>query len=481
MIQKSLKPNDENNTIAKLNELYITTRRRYLVQYPTGYVTKDKNKYPSVWMLNDGLLKTHLDGLNTYGIFNGNAVNKFITFDVDFSDKNEAEWVTFRIIELLINDFKISRKDIHVSVSGSKGYHVDLFFNRPIPLEDTRAFYDCVVSGIGGFGGFETGEVEFRPTYKQGVKLPLGIHQVTGNRCWFVDNQTLEPIESFNYLDDVEPMDADIILDAVIELTEEQEAEFAEIEASTDTTVNIVDTEKAMSKAVLILDAGRLLASNTRHVTTLTLASFYNSQGLERGEAIDAIMTILHNTPREYFSEGSTPEHWQKETERLVNVAFDRNYTLGNADKPVTVYKSEILAVLGVGTFRQKQLAYAMLMTSKRYGTVFYLTMGSAKKMMGTKSNETVTNSIKKLVKVGFIQYERKKELDKGRSKEIGHAWYKPNKYRLLIAKPIEGEKSVEVTNDQSLVDVTYLLCDMGEIVSRVKRSERENRWARNV
>lgn len=478
MTQKSLKPNDENKTIAKLNELYIATRRKYLVQYPTGYVTYDKNQTSSVWMLNDSLIKRHLDGLNTYGIFNGNVVNKFITFDVDFRENSEARWVTLKLIDILVNDFNIDRRDIHASLSGGKGYHVDLYFSRPISLEDTQTFYKRVMVEL---GAFKTGEVEFRPTYKQGVKLPLGIHQVTGNRCWFVDNQTLEPIETFDYLDEVEPMDADIILDAVIELTEEQEAEFAEIEASTDTTVNIVDVEKAMSKAVLILDAGRLLASNTRHTTTLTLASFYNSQGLERDEAIDAIMTILHNTPREYFSEGSTPEHWQKETERLVNVAFDRNYTLGNADKPVTVYKSEILAVLGVGTFRQKQLAYAMLMTSKRYGTVFYLTMGSAKKMMGTKSNETVTNSIKKLVKVGFIQYERKKELDKGRSKEIGHAWYKPNKYRLLIAKPIEGEKSVEVTNDQSLVDVTYLLCDMGEIVSRVKRSERENRWARNV
>lgn len=478
MEQKSPKLNIKNPTIEKLNELYVTTRRKYLVQYPTGYVTYDKNVAPSVWTLNDSLLKRHLDGLNTYGIFNGNAVNKFITFDVDFRDNSEARWVTLKLVDVLINDFNIDRRDIHASLSGGKGYHVDLYFSRPISLDDTQTFYRRVMSEL---GTFKTGEVEFRPTYKQGVKLPLGIHQVTGNRCWFVDNQTLEPIESFDYLNEVKPMDADVILDTVIELTDEQQAEFAEIERSTDTTVNIVDTDKALRKAVLILDAGRLLASNTRHTTTLTLASFYNSQGLEREEAIEAIMAILHNTPPEYFSKGSTPEHWQKETERLVNVAFDRNYTLGNADRPVTIYKSEILAVLGVGTFRQKQLAYAMLMTSKRYGKVFYLTMGNAKKMMGTKSNETVTNSIKKLVKVGFIQYERKKELDKGRSKETGHAWYKPNKYRLLIAKPIEGEKSVEVTNEQTMVDVTYLLCDMKEIVSRVKRSERENRWARNA
>lgn len=470
-----LKQYDQAAVIAKLNELYITTRRKYLVQTKESYITLNRDKSSSVWTLNDGMLKRHLEGTNTYGVFNGNTVNKFITFDVDYvEDDAAARWATLKLVDTLEREFHINRKDIHVSVSGGKGYHVDLFFDTALSFESVKTFYTTVITAA----DLPASKVEFRPTWNQGVKIPLGTHQRTGNRCWFVDNYTLEPFESFDYILDVEPMEVDLILDAIIELTPEQKEEFAEIERRTDTTITAVDASKALQKAARILEAGRLVESGTRHTTTLSLASFFNSQGLEREDAIEAIMTILHNTPREYFSKGSTPEHWQKETERIVKIAFDRNYKLGNADMPITIYKSEILAVLEVGTFRQKQLAYAMLVTSKRYGTVFYLTMNTAMEMIGTKSKPTVNTAIKKLVECGFIEYTRKGEVDTARSAELGRAHYKPNKYRILIAKPEEGEESVEVTSKQTLVEVAYLLCANTDIKQRVNRREYTNRWA---
>lgn len=474
---KPPKNNGQQAIIKKLNELYIQTRRKYLLQLPDNYIALNRDKMANVFSLNDGLLARHLNGMNTYGIFNGNTVNKFITFDVDFADdETMARWATLKLIDVLVSEFRIFRGDIHVSLSGSKGYHVELFFDRPIAAEAAEQFYHKVMAEL---PEFSERNIEFRPTWGQGVKLPLGIHQRTRQRCWFVDNMTLEPIKSFDYVLSVEPMDANIILDAVIELTDEQAEEFAEIVRSTDTSITIVDTSKALQKARKILDAGRLTASGTRHNTTFTLACFFNSQGFERDEAIEAIMEILLNTPREYFSEGSTPAFWRKETERLVNYAFDKDLTLGNADKQITIYKSEILAVLNVGTFRQKQLAYAMLVTSKRYGRVFYLTMNTAMKMIGTKSKPTVNTAIKKLVEVGFIEYVRKGEVDRARSKELGRVSYKPNKYRLLIDEPASDEKSIQTDGKQDLIDVAYLLCPEDEIKTHVKRYEFNSRWAR--
>lgn len=471
-----LKPNDSKRTIAKINELYISSRRKYLVQTAESYITLDRSKNESVWTLNDGMLQRHLNGTNTYGVFNANAVNKFITFDVDYADdEGMARWATLKLIDVLTRDFNIARTDIHVSISGGKGYHVDLFFNRTLSLETVESFYNNVIKEA----DLPASNVELRPTWAQGVKLPLGIHQRTRKRCWFVDNHTLAPIKSYDYLNAVEPMAAELIEDGAIELTAEQEAEFRKIVERTDTTINIVDTSKALRKAAEIMEAGRLTASNTRHSVTLTLASFYNSQGLEPADAIEAIMTILHNTPREYFSKNSTPDYWRKETERLVKIAYERNYTLGNADKPITIYKSEILAVLNVGTFRQKQLAYAMLATSKRYGAVFYLTMNTAMKMIGTKAKDTVNKAIKKLVEVGFIEYVRKGEVDAARSAELGRAHFKPNKYRLLIDKPADGEQSVEVTGEQNVIDVAHLLCDEKELRRIISRREFDNRWKR--
>lgn len=471
------KTNDQNAVIAKLNELYITTRRKYLVQTADNYITLDSSVNSNVWTLNDGMMKRHLSGVNTYGVFNANTVNKFMTFDVDYADDDAmARWATLKLIDVLTRDFNIARKDIHVSISGGKGFHVDLFFDRALPVATVETFYSNVLKA----SDLPDAKVEFRPTYAQGVKLPLGIHQKTGARCWYVDDVTLTPIKTELYIVGVEPMPAELIEDGAIVLTDEQEAEFREIVERTDTTVNIVDMSKSLRKAADIIETGRLTASNTRHDATRLIASFYNSQGLEPDDAVETIMEILHNTPREYFSKGSTPEHWRKEAERIVGLAYDRNYTLGNADRPVTVYKSEILAVLGVGTFRQKQLAYAMLITSKRYGTVFYLTTRTAMQMIGTKSRETVQNAIRKLVEVGFIEYTRKGEIDKARSAELGRAHFRPNKYRLLIDKPVEGERHVEVTSEQNVIDVAYLLCDVKELRGVISRREFDNRWKRS-
>lgn len=470
---KRQKKND--TTIQKLNELYITTRKKYIKQKGDQYSTFNRFEHSNALTLSDWMLQLHLDGEETYGVFNGNTVNKFITFDVDYADDQPmAKWATLKLIDVLESEFNIRSHDIHVSFSGNKGYHIDLFFDEPIKADDAIAFYQRVIATA----DLPSNKVEFRPTYRQAVKLPLGIHQKTGARCWFVDRYTLEPIESLDYLDAVEPMDHSLILDALIDLTVEQEAEFKEIKERTNVNVTVVSESQAFEKVTEILTAGQLLRSNTRHETTVLLAAFCNSQGYDQDDAVGIIMETLWNTPREYFSKNSTPELWQSEAERIVKYAYDRNYQLGNADMPITIYRSEILAVLNVGTFRQKQLAYAMLVTSKRYGSTFYLTMNTAMRMIGA-SKPTVSSAIKKLVEVGFIEYVRKREIDKGRSRELGRPLYKPNRYRILIEKPKANEQSVEVLPADNLIDVALLLCDSTEIKGTVGRREFNNRWSR--
>lgn len=465
---------DYHETITKLNALYITTRRKYILQTEKGYTTLNTDKSPNVWVLNDGMLHRHIEGYKTYGIFNGNTVNKFITFDIDYADDLKmARWATLKLIDILESEFNICSNDIHVSFSGNKGYHIDLFFDEPIKLEDARAFYLRVISEA----NLPSEKVEFRPTYTQAVKLPLGIHNKTGARCWYVDHETLEPIESFAYLDNVEPMDHTLILDALIDLTVEQQEEFERVVEHTNVDVNVVNHEKAIEKVIDILNVGKLIYSNTRHDTTVLLATFCNTQGYEQDEAVELIMGVLHNTPTEYFSEGSKPDFWRREAERIVKIAFERNYQLGNHNKPVTVYKSEIRAVLSVGTFKQKQLAYAMLITSKRYGKTFYLTVNTAMQMIGTKSRDTVQRAIKKLIEVGIIECVQKGEIDRARSRERGHRFFKPNRYRILIEKPQTEEKSIDVMPEESLIDVSLLLFDEKELRRIIRRRQYESNW----
>lgn len=464
--------------VKQFNELYIQTRRKYLAQFADGrYFTLSYAPSNKTVKFNDSMLHTHLKGDITYGVFAGGRVSKFITFDVDCNDSAMSRWITLKLIDVLENEANIPRKDIHVSFSGNKGYHVDIFFDKQVKVDALKEFYHNVLVKV---GTLPDGQVEFRPSWTQGVKIPLGVHQKTGNRCVFVDNETLEPYnyeESCEYFLRIEPLQAEVITDSTIDLTDEQVTEFEEVVASTDITVNAVDLSGALQRAKRILDNGRLTESNSRHKVTYTLACFGNSHGWEREETISVIMDVLLATPREYFSEGSTPEYWLKEAERLVEYAYNNDKTIQGSDKPITIYKSEILAVLNVGTFRQKQLAYAMLATSKRYGNIFYLTMNTAMKMIGTKSKPTVSNAIKKLVEVGFIEYHRKGEVDRARSLEIGQVRYKPNKYRLAIKKPDENEASVDVEQGKDMVEVALMLCDIQEIRRYVKRYEYDNRW----
>ncbi|WP_227396700.1 TOTE conflict system archaeo-eukaryotic primase domain-containing protein [Jeotgalibacillus aurantiacus] len=460
--------------IKKFNELYIQTRSKYLVQFPDRYVTLTYNPGNRVVKLNDGLLQTHLNGDLTYGIFSGGHFNKFMTFDVDVPDEAMSRWATLKLVDVLANEYNVSRSDIHVSLSGSKGYHVDLFFDERVLVTELQRFYREVMVSV---GSIPNGQIEFRATWTQGVKLPLGVHQRTGNRCWFVDNFTLEPIESFDYLLSVEPMPASVVTEIDFGLTDDQITEFEHIATSTDTSVNAVDLSQALHNAVRIIETGRLTQSGTRHKTTFTLACFGNSQGWERDDTVSVIMDVLLATPREYFSEGSTPEHWLNEANRLVDYVFDKGITIKESNGHVTIYKSEILAVLDCGTFRQKQLAYAMLVTSKRYGNVFYLTINTAMRMIGTKSRQTVQSAIQKLVDCGFIEYHRKGEIDRARSKEIGQVRYKPNKYRLMIKEPATDEESFRALPEHSVIDVATMLLDTTEIRRFVKRREYDNRW----
>lgn len=473
---EQLKLSDQKETIQDLNRLYVSTRKKYLVQFPEKYATFNKDTSSNIKTFNDSMLINHLNGKFTYGVFAGGYFNKFITFDVDYKDDQKARYMTQKIIYELTESYNIPRKDIHVSLSGSKGYHIDLFFKNAIRVTDLEKFFQVVMVDVGKIKG---GEVEFRPKWTQGVKLPLGIHQRTGNRCWFVDNVTLQPIESYDYLNNVEPLETEIITDNDFDLTDQQVAEFEQVVESTDITINKADFSKGLQRATKIIEAGQLIESNTRNNVTLDLSKFFLSQGYEQDEAITFIMDILDNTPSDYFSEGSTRDHWLKETERIVNITFEREYTFGEY-KSVHITKTEIIEVLRAGTFKTKQLLYAMLITSKRYGETFYLPESVALKMLGTKSKKTFGDSLRRLVEGGFIEYVRKGEIDKARSRQTGQTRHKPNRYRLTIEKPKNDEPQIKVDDNTTMIDAAYQLLTDTELKTYVKRYEYNNRWKRS-
>src|SRR5699024_637811 len=105
--------------VEKIKDYYITYRKKYLIQTKKGYVT-------TKWALNDAAIYDHVKQKKTIGIFSGNSITKFLTFDVD--GKNHADTMTLELVNTLAYEFDIAFENILVTFSGNKGYHVTIFF-----------------------------------------------------------------------------------------------------------------------------------------------------------------------------------------------------------------------------------------------------------------------------------------------------------------------------------------------------------------
>lgn len=465
--------------VKKLNDLYIGVRYKYLVQYPGG-----KYQHCEQPKLNDGHLKAHLDGKYTVGVFGGKLTgSKFICFDVDSQDMVTSKHVAFKLVHILMDTFNIPSKYIQVSFSGNKGYHIELFFDSFIKEETLKQFYKIAVNEL---GDHEDCKVEFRPTASQGVKLPLGKHQKTRRRCWYVDVFTFEPIKSLKYVLSIEPMSTEEFLDLLndvvengqaIDLTNQQAADVEEVASKTqnlDATVKTAD--ELEMEAAEILNLGRLKYPNTRHKTTLLLATFLLSYGWDEEDVVDRILELLHNTPREFFSKDSTPEFWEKETKRLVNYVFENNWALVSRAKDIKLYKSELLRVLEAKSLNQKLILFAMLVHSKRYArkdSVFWMTYDTLEKMTGL-TRATLISNINKLEDAGLVTVVERNVVDKALSKEKGFAYKKPNKYVVNIPEPQKEEQYIVIPakEEVNLFESVVKLIPQEECKKKVPRSQ---------
>lgn len=170
--------------IFALKERYCFYRQKYVVMAPQ--YTKTCMHY-----FKDAVIQSHLDGNYALGVFAGEKATKFISFDVDAGGKAAVRLVVDTLVKL-----GFPKDRVYLSTSGRKGYHVDMFFFPYIYNNTAKNIYDLVIWQT----KLDPKKVEFRPTHTQAIKLPLGIHAKTGKRCWFLDQDTLDPVEDLWYI-----------------------------------------------------------------------------------------------------------------------------------------------------------------------------------------------------------------------------------------------------------------------------------------
>jgi hypothetical protein len=130
----------------------------------------------------------HIEGAVSIGAPSShNGLVKWIAADIDSPESNRLNMVNSILREHGLPSY--------ISLSGGKGYHLTVFFKGPVPLHVAQGIAVEIKRILDG-AGLPYDKISPSPHGKGGdcIKLPLGIHPETGNRCYFLDD-TLQPVD----------------------------------------------------------------------------------------------------------------------------------------------------------------------------------------------------------------------------------------------------------------------------------------------
>lgn len=394
--------------IDQLYNLYITQTKKYLIQHSGGGYSTGKKKLVSYMM------DSHLQGKYTVGTFAGDSLYvKFITFDVDYSDPHMAKWITYKISETLTG----YNLDHHISFSGSKGYHIDIFIDDLIALKSAVKFYDLIlnVSGVKEHSD-EGNKVEFRPTDGLGVKLPMGFHQKTKAYCGFClyedGLKVMSKEESEQYCLSITKIKRQKILDVIgqyeideIAITDKKKLiESDESLSQYDGSQYDITEDERLDKAIDLLRNG-LKVRGTRHKAIREIAGYLKYTGLEQDETEQILIEWMD---RQDKSKYSTPlNDCYEDIKELVQWVYDKDYQVRPINYTVEVTLNEINTIIEKCPEKnQKLILYAMLIHSKRLATmqgVFFMSRLQLEKLTGL-GEATAYRQIQKLMDLGLVE-----------------------------------------------------------------------------
>lgn len=185
----------------------------------------DKNKGSQGYMpvrrpISQQDVQDHLKGHKTYGIYllrsDSTVMTAVIDMDLNksfrtgeiknnekFNIKREKEYVLSRL-----NEMSAKRTGCHplFEFSGGKGYHFWFFLEKPVAAEMVRKFIIPMTSALNRDCQYFNLEVFPKQDQLQGkglgnlVKLPLGIHRVSGKPSYFPGGHGKNPWANINLL-----------------------------------------------------------------------------------------------------------------------------------------------------------------------------------------------------------------------------------------------------------------------------------------
>jgi hypothetical protein len=413
---------NEELIIKKINELYIMTRYKYLSLSKKGmYSTFNKEKNENVKPLQDYMISNHLQGKNTYGVFPSRDKTKFLCFDVDVTDENNAKWVTYKIYYSLI-DFGIDSSKIYISFSGNKGYHIEVFFNSPIENAIAKEIFDYILK-ISELEFFDMGKVEFRPSNSNGVKLPLGknFRNKSNKRCWFVDfEKGLKPIRTYEYLLQIKTIEIKEIYSLIermrdnsndIDVNLIQKNDFHE---KPKNQVNPDNLNKNLYLNTLNILENGLKHKGTRHDAIFDLARYYKNEGCNVEECIESINRWFNQQDKSKYS--TTFKECLRDIKETVYYVYEKDISFNIKQKGLQICRDEIDCITNLQKYNHMLVYFSLLIHSKRYSNKkgeFYMSVSQIDKMCGLK-RYAIENGIEELENRGLITIVERNRSKKG-------------------------------------------------------------------
>lgn len=185
---------------------------RYAVQQPDGSYLAAKRG--GEWLpLTPEVVRDHLSGRRTIGVYQIRAQDNTVSwacFDIDGVEGTE---VALRALYQTVTR-ECPREAVLVEKS-RRGYHLWVFFDPPVPAPFAYAWGRKLAqeTKIPTSTRVRDLHVEIFPKQTRAtedspgslVKLPLGIHQLSGKRTEFVDPETLQVVPAESALDSLRP------------------------------------------------------------------------------------------------------------------------------------------------------------------------------------------------------------------------------------------------------------------------------------
>jgi hypothetical protein len=400
----------------------------------------------------------HLRKERTLGIYTYNGDTTFLTFDID---EDNMDYVLS-----ICNSLKrcnIDENQILLTYSGNKGYHISIFFNKPILIKKVKEMFDLFLWTIRGINKLrENGSkvVEARGVSNQAVKIPFSINRKNtveyrkinnwndlqlrmkegkGNYCYAIDEYGCE-IDTLDKITHMQKVDSSMVDRIINDLTDDMAFfdNLCRYEISLNDSIKKIEIDSfSINKNVVYEGIEALLDKpievKERHTTLLKIAIYNKSYNMTAKENEDFLINFTTDKKMNHKFETKIDVNI-KEIKSIIRTIYYSEtadkYRIYDGIKKLSFTKDEILEILSIKDKHLRKFYFIMFTQFKMFGNKrdkrFFLTYERIKKSVRI-NGKAINDKLLQLEKLNKIVFVRKGEKDNGVEKIRN----KPNIYML--------------------------------------------------